>query len=638
MSLPSGSVEIAGIDTSSYTYLVNDGSDNAEIAYTWDSQYFSSKGKPNGNLSTVDVPEQLLLDIRAMLPERSNNGNSVFDDYPDLTDPDTDYSINISQETDIMVTFLDEGAGYKNSLGYYFWVDDNGTKKILSNDQSTNSNGSIGHYNPTIIFPNASLGIGGSLKSGGGLVPGHKRTLKGNLANGKFNNVNVSFFVVPNGWKSHSQGIVYNNKPIIYGDRNMNEISNGQSEDLKIQSILFNYEGQLLIAFEDIKRPGGDSDFNDLIIKVETTPGITGNFINSLQGVMTSEVIKKDFFGMYISDKDRSFTGSNKKYRLKRNIKFSNQNRRDKYKFILERLNNIISPTITEPAVDELCIEYDFESTDIDENKVDDELKLYLFKKESNEEDETVIVSGHEFGTIGYDFNDNTVYDLMVSMQHLEIDEVVSEDHIVTDVTDTNSIITIQSNNNATVDNVNGSLFAWGDPHIKTVHDNIVTVGHEGVFELFNDTKLVINMECWKHPLYANHHNKDFREGTFIKNIAIICLGQSYIINMDDLSIKNINGNVVKNDTNDTITVSKVNDFSKNYREFKYVILGNLNKDPKSRTVFVKTDKYTFACITYPSLEGVLNEFRIVKCNHNNLPSNSKGIMFNTWKELGSLC
>ena len=136
------------------------------------------------------------------------------------------------------MTFLDGGAGYKNALGYYLWVDDNGTKKILENDDVTNANGSLGNYNPTIIFPNGSLGIGGGVRSGGKLVPGHRRKLLGNQANGKFNNVNVGFFLVPNGWKGNNTGVGYDNKVILYSDKDFNDVLGWFMEyDIKIIDI-----------------------------------------------------------------------------------------------------------------------------------------------------------------------------------------------------------------------------------------------------------------------------------------------------------------------------------------------------------------------------------------------------------------
>ena len=135
------------------------------------------------------------------------------------------------------------------------------------------------------------------------------------------------------------------------------------------------------------------------------------------------------------------------------------------------------------------------------------------------------------------------------------------------------------------------------------------------------------------------YSNDALRVKTFLGNVprSIEC------INYMDIFNKLTKNDFYQYEPSDAVVSSYLmrqlqNAIGRNISTTIFYVLGNLNKDPKSETVFIETDRYTFACITYPSLEGVLNEFKIVKCNYNTLPSNSKGIMFNTWKELGSLC
>ena len=87
-------------------------------------------------------------------------------------------------------------------------------------------------------------------------------------------------------------------------------------------------------------------------------------------------------------------------------------------------------------------------------------------------------------------------------------------------------------------------------------------------------------------------------------------------------------------DNNSKISVSRPNK-SNSYR---HVILGNLNKDPKSKTIIIRINDKVFACSLYPSLEAVVNEFRVVDCNLGSLvESKCQGLVFGKYKELNSL-
>lgn len=634
MSLPNGSKLLNSIDHNNYNYLTHDVNGDPTFMYSWDNSYFSSKGKPLNNLTVEELGEQMLVDVREMLPERSNITTTIFEDYPDLlsASPPIDHSLHITEETDVWVTFIDEGAGYKNAFGYYLWIDDNGSKVILQNDDVTNSNGSLGNYNPLIIFPNGSLGIGGSLRTGGHLVPGHRRKLIGNLPNGKFDNVNVGFFLVPNGWGGTTTGVRYNNKAILYSDKEFNT----GTGDNNVQAVCFEYKEHKLLAFEDIKRPGGDSDFNDMVLYVETNPAVDGNFVVSKQGLITSSSLKKDFFGLFVTDSAGMITGSNKLFKFTREMEFSSLTKRDEHKFVMGNLNHELVPLTENVNNDTVKYEYIFTSAQAAAAIIDNLMKLYVFKKEPNEEDETIIITGQT--GIYEPYNDQTVYQQMVSLQHLEINELVSEIHTLEEITDSENPINLKTESNATVDNVYGNLLAWGDPHIETIFGTTQTIAHEGVFELFNDKHVVVNTECWRHPLYANHPNPDFREGTFMKFISLIYGGKSIIVNMDNLSVQikenGILRNFVRSDNDDIISISGINEPTPE----KHILLDYLNKDPDSETRFIYVKDHIFACTLIPSLEGELNAFKVVQCNKELLPTTSTGLLFERPKQLGSLC
>ena len=100
---------------------------------------FNSSGVPD-NLVFSDVIEQNLLDdINASLPESSPGGIPVSNpDY--LAGKET--NLIITKEADVWVTFVSEGAGYRNVLGYYTYPLDQEPTSISEIQP---------HY---VIFPN----------------------------------------------------------------------------------------------------------------------------------------------------------------------------------------------------------------------------------------------------------------------------------------------------------------------------------------------------------------------------------------------------------------------------------------------------------------------------------------------------
>ena len=203
------------------------------------------------------------------------NGKPSYVDMSDFT---------IKEATTATVTFMDEGAGYRNSLGVYEIAED----------------GSI--TNVKILFANAS-----KQGSGGNLIPGES-----NIQFDVEAGAQLGFFVVSNGF-----GKGYENRMALMGETGTFEMrtvdgdpanSNSSSMELwyideisgeethirsqfgfdifhSIGSSANNYApnpdeylhvvgrantvtGDVLIGFEDI-RGGGDNDYDDTIINIE---------------------------------------------------------------------------------------------------------------------------------------------------------------------------------------------------------------------------------------------------------------------------------------------------------------------------------------------------------------------------------
>lgn len=204
---------------------------------------WNSSGVPN-NLTTPDaVPQSLLDDISSSLPER--------DPLP-ISNPqfltNDNFDTQITDSARIWVTFVSEGAGFRNSLGYYTYPSGN-PPSSLSDIDTLN-----------VIFPNVSFGNGTN-----GLQTGFKMLL-GDFSAG----TSVGWFLVPNGWNPGDQDITKFND-VKYTNPDLNDFTNQANSQHTV--VLTDQDRELLIlGMEDISRPGGDEDFNDAVFYATVTP------------------------------------------------------------------------------------------------------------------------------------------------------------------------------------------------------------------------------------------------------------------------------------------------------------------------------------------------------------------------------
>lgn len=205
---------------------------------------FNSLGVPN-YLTTSDViPQGLLTNVAASLPE-----NYPVPTYnPSYIATGTNSNIVMTGNGHVWVTFVDEGAGYKNVLGYYSYPSATPPASIPANS------------NLKIIFPNVS-----KLNSGGGLVAGHKVYL-GYFTAG----TTISWFLIADGYRN---GAVTNGNWRLFSNPAFNPETNPA---LKYHNVLLydtTYK-KVILGFEDIRRDYGscDNDFNDAIFYVSATP------------------------------------------------------------------------------------------------------------------------------------------------------------------------------------------------------------------------------------------------------------------------------------------------------------------------------------------------------------------------------
>lgn len=216
------------------------------VVYVYKAGYSTGPngGVPTNLLSPRDVINNTMLEfINASLPEQK----PVPVNHPDYLNPNANIDIEITALADVWVTFVHEGAGYKNTLGYYVYDSNNPPTSL--NDIDT----------ITYLFPNTSFqGSGGGLRSG-------DKVLAGRFPAGK----TIGWVLLSNGWTNNG---VNSSAQKFFSDKALNP----ESALYKQHHVLLydNLNKLFLIGFEDQYRENGasDNDFNDLVFYVTSNP------------------------------------------------------------------------------------------------------------------------------------------------------------------------------------------------------------------------------------------------------------------------------------------------------------------------------------------------------------------------------
>jgi len=204
---------------------------------------FNSQGVPNYLMPQNDpISQSFLNDVNASLPEY----RPVPTYNPEYLDAGNQTTLSLVQESDVWVTFVHEGAGYRNVLGFYTY-DANNPPATVNNISAI-----------TIIFPNVSF-----VGSGGGLVSGNKVHL------GTFPpNTKIGWAVLQNAFN----GTINPNATTFYSDKWLNPEVNPNLKQHTVQ-LLDPGRDIVLLSFEDLRRDGScDNDFNDAIFYVTANP------------------------------------------------------------------------------------------------------------------------------------------------------------------------------------------------------------------------------------------------------------------------------------------------------------------------------------------------------------------------------
>ncbi|HWB26871.1 MAG TPA: LruC domain-containing protein [Chitinophagaceae bacterium] len=240
-----------------------------------------SYGRPK-YLETSDVISSTLLSyINASLPE----GVPLPTTHPQYLTSAATGTVNVTDKSDVWITFVSEGAGYYNSVGYYTYPTGNPPAKV--SDIST----------VYIAFPNASLyGSGGTMRSG-------DKVKLGTFEAG----TSIGFVLFANGWAGSNQ--VNTDVQKYYSDPQYNPET---SDTYKKHSVLL-YDAAdslYLVGFEDLPRPSGDQDFNDVVFYATSNPvtGISNTGVAPIdKPIDTDGDGVSDVFDQYPNDATRAY-------------------------------------------------------------------------------------------------------------------------------------------------------------------------------------------------------------------------------------------------------------------------------------------------------------------------------------------
>ena len=204
---------------------------------------FSRFGKPT-HISKTELEASFLADINASLPEYKK----VPDINPQYLEDGKESTLEIVKTADVWVTFVHEGAGFSNALGYYTYQTANAPIKDVPKDTIR------------IIIPNASMGGSNYLSSGdtfyiGRFEPG----------------TSIGWVLFANGWNA-ADGTVVDNLGMYYSDYQLNRESEADKKQHTV--VLYDNDREVMVTgIEDLNRMvGGDNDFNDLVFYAVVNP------------------------------------------------------------------------------------------------------------------------------------------------------------------------------------------------------------------------------------------------------------------------------------------------------------------------------------------------------------------------------
>jgi LruC domain-containing protein len=208
---------------------------------------YNASGVPSYKESQRDaISATLLAYINASLPERQ----PVPEFHPTYIANGKKTTLDIIELADVWITFVHEGAGWRNAIGFYTYPTATPPQSLADINQVN------------VAFPNLSF-----KGSGGRLVTGDKINL------GRYQpGTSIGIVLLADGWDGENSEAF---KHMVFADKKLNPEAN---DNLKQHNVLlWDAENELfLLGFEDLRRDDipfkCDQDFNDAILFVTSNP------------------------------------------------------------------------------------------------------------------------------------------------------------------------------------------------------------------------------------------------------------------------------------------------------------------------------------------------------------------------------
>ncbi|MCF7913560.1 MAG: DUF4114 domain-containing protein [Spirochaetaceae bacterium] len=154
-----------------------------------------------------------------------------------LIAPETSPNLSLSEDVEIMTTFIEETAGYRNTIGYFLFPEE---PLVDIGEIETSSK---------VLYENASME-----NSGEELIPGDSRDL--GLFESEFD---LGFWIASDGYKRTNPEVYYS-------------IDEYNADGLRHVSIFSDLaQNRIVVGFEDLPG-GGDKDYNDVLIGLDIYP------------------------------------------------------------------------------------------------------------------------------------------------------------------------------------------------------------------------------------------------------------------------------------------------------------------------------------------------------------------------------
>lgn len=206
---------------------------------------YSDEGIPD-SLFSIDLEKDFLKDVNNSLFKRNKDEESL---SAELKAGLLVGTLDMSADNDVWMTFVDEKAGFNNTLGYYIYETD---KKPPS----------IGVDDITLVFPNASYG-----KRKDEYLNSGDTVYIGNIAKGN----SLGFVLIANGWFPGGK-----DKPGQVRDKGYQGIYYSEAElnpEGEAHASIIQYGGAygdkvFLVGMEDDKHYKNDYNFNDVVFAI----------------------------------------------------------------------------------------------------------------------------------------------------------------------------------------------------------------------------------------------------------------------------------------------------------------------------------------------------------------------------------